>query len=541
MGKSEEVAMSDHPLPSRGGLRDHGKLCLRAAAMFVLFCAVPVAAKDIHPNILYIVVDNQPASILGAYGNPDVRTPHIDRLASAGVRFTRAFAVHGMCSPTRATLLTGLMPSQHGVHDWLDDEETEGWPADWNAAREFRTLPYTLKNRGYETALIGKWHLGQPRPPDEWFDYWVTFSLGHTIDFWKNEINDNGKQYILDGQHSVDFFADKAVDFLRRQDSKKPFFLMVTYNGPYLNPPSNYGAARNRHYEYYKGKEFPSFPRNRISEEILNQLSEPRPGWLEWFQSLARMHNDHETMANVASQNSVVDDGVGRLLEVLRERGLEESTLVIYTSDQGNFYGQHGFWGHTDGTFPASLYDAPMNVPLIARYPGVIGKAEVSDLLVGQYDLMPTILDMAGFGDVEIENSPGRSFADQLRGRAIASWSDAIYMDQEATRVIRTSEYSYWKRLKGTGENVLYDMRKDPGQERNLYGNPDYADVVAKLDARLTEFFDTYSDARYDLWRGGTAKGSTESAAVFKSLYGDQWEPESEVKAPFREDGGASR
>jgi arylsulfatase A-like enzyme len=541
VGHIEEVVMSDHSLPSRGSLRDHRKLCLHAAALFVLLYAVPIGASDLHPNILYIVVDNQPASILGAYGNPDVRTPHIDRLAGAGVRFTRAFAVHGMCSPTRATLFTGLMPSQHGVHDWLDDEETEEWPAEWNAVREFRTLPYTLKNRGYETALVGKWHLGQPRPPDEWFDYWVTFSLGHTIDFWNNEINDNGKQYILEDRHSVDFFADKAVEYLRRHDPKKPFFLMVTYNGPYLNPPSNYGAARNRHYAYYEGKEFSSFPRNRINEEILKQLSEPRPGWLEWFRSLARMHNDGETMANVASQNSVVDDGVGRLLDVLKERGLEESTLVIYTSDQGNFYGQHGLWGHTDGTFPASLYDAPMNVPLIARYPGVIGEAEVSDLLVGQYDLMPTILDMAGFGDVEIDDSPGRSFADHLRGRALASWRDAIYMDQEATRAIRTSAYSYWKRLKGTGKHVLYDMRRDPGQDRNLYGNPDYADVVAELDGRLTGFFATYSDARYDLWRGGTVKGSTESAAVFKSLYGDQWEPESEVKAPFEEDGGAAR
>jgi len=248
MRQIEEVAMSDHSLPSRGGRRGQNERCLHAVALFVLLYAVPVAASDLHPNILYIVVDNQPASILGAYGNPDVRTPHIDQLAGAGVRFTRAFAVHGMCSPTRATLFTGLMPSQHGVHDWLDDEETEGWPADWNAVREFRTLPYTLKNRGYETALIGKWHLGQPRPPDEWFDYWVTFSLGHTIDFWKNEINDNGKQYTLEGRHSVDFFADKAVEYLRRHDAKKPFFLMVTYNGPYLNPPSNYGAARNRHY-----------------------------------------------------------------------------------------------------------------------------------------------------------------------------------------------------------------------------------------------------------------------------------------------------
>ena len=125
----------------------------------LLLTAIPAEARDTQPNILFIVADNQPASILGTYGNPDVNTPNIDRLAKEGVRFTNAFAVHGMCSPTRATLLTGLLPSQHGVQDWLDDEEMESWPSDWNAIREYRTLPYTLKNRGYQTSLIGKWQM----------------------------------------------------------------------------------------------------------------------------------------------------------------------------------------------------------------------------------------------------------------------------------------------------------------------------------------------------------------------------------------------
>jgi len=230
----------------------------------------------------------------------------------------------------------------------------------------------------------------------------------------------------------------------------------------------------------------------------------------------------------------MVDDGVGRLLKALRDNGLSENTLVIYTSDQGNFFGQHGLWGHTDFSFPASLYETAMNIPLIARYPGVIEKGRVSDLFVGQYDLMPTILDMAGI-DVEIPNSPGRSFAEHLKGHELATWSDAVYMDQEATRVIRTDRYSYWKRMKGSGEHELYDMQNDPEQNINLFGNPDYVEVISQLDGRLTRFFDTYSDAQYDLWRGGTVKGSTESAQVYKSLYGDQWEPETEVRSAFIE------
>ena len=499
---------------------------------FLLLSLPMFAEAQGKPNILYIVVDNQPASILGVYGNPDVRTPNIDRLANEGMRLTRAFAVHGMCSPTRATLLTGLLPSQHGVHDWLDDGKIENWPEDWNAIREYRTLPYTLRTRGYQTSLIGKWHLGQPRPPDDWFDYWVTFNLGHTVDFWSNEINDNTRTYRLEDKHSVEFFADKAVAYLDDYDHQRPFFLLVTFNGPYLNPPTNLGPAKNPHYAYYKDEEFPSFPRNRINDRILERL---RPPYSGWYASLARMHNDQATMANVASQNTMVDEGVGRLLAALKENQLEDDTLVIYTSDQGNFYGQHGLWGHTDYAFPAGLYDTPMNIPFIARYPGTIKKGQVSDLLVGQYDLMPTILDLAGFADVEIADSPGRSFAAHLRGRKLEAWADAVYMDQEATRAIRTDRYSYWKRLKGTGEHELYDLQDDPEQMHDLYGSPDHAEVVAELDRRLTTFFNAHSNVEYDLWRGGTVKGSTDFAQAFKSLYGDQWEEQAEVKPAFRE------
>jgi arylsulfatase A-like enzyme len=180
------------------------------------------------------------------------------------------------------------------------------------------------------------------------------------------------------------------------------------------------------------------------------------------------------------------------------------------------------------------MYETAMNIPLIAHYPGVIEKSQVSDLFIGQYDLMPTILDMAGV-NVEIPNSPGRSFAEHLKGNELTSWGDAVYMDQEATRVIRTNQYSYWKRMKGTGQHELYDIQKDPEQENNLYGNPEHAEAVSELDRRLTQFFDTYSNAEYDLWRGGTVKGSTESTQVYKSLYGEQWKPESEVRPAFKE------
>ena len=128
--------------------------------------------------------------------------------------------------------MTGLMPSQHGVHSWLDDEQLRKWPAGWSAVAEYRSLPLTLKNRGYETAMIGKWHLGKPDQPSLGFEHWLTFTDGHTADFWDNEVIDNGEKYRLTGQHLVDFFTAKAIEYLERRNAEKPFYLQLNYDGP---------------------------------------------------------------------------------------------------------------------------------------------------------------------------------------------------------------------------------------------------------------------------------------------------------------------
>jgi len=213
------------------------------AGLTILLCsAVQASAKPV--NLIFILTDNQPASILGAYGNPDVRTPNIDRLAKEGMQFTNAFAVNGMCSPTRATLMTGLMPSQHGVRNWLDDEKLHEWPESWSAVAEYRTLPYTLRKHGYQTAMIGKWHLGQPWRASIGYQHWLTFTDGHTLDFWNNTVIDNDQTYEVQGQHIVDFFTDKAVEYIEQYEGDKPFYLQLNYDGPYLNPPTNMGPAK---------------------------------------------------------------------------------------------------------------------------------------------------------------------------------------------------------------------------------------------------------------------------------------------------------
>lgn len=487
-------------------------------------------------NLLFILTDNQPASIIGSYGNTEVRTPHIDQLAAQGMRFTNAFAVNGMCSPTRATLMTGLMPSQHGVHNWLDDEELKHWPKDWSAVAEYRTLPYSLAQRGYETALIGKWHLGQPWQASIGYRHWVTFTDGHTIDFWNNIVIENDQQYRVADRHIVDFFADKAVEYIAQHDKKKPFYLQLNFDGPYLNPPTNTGPARNRHYKSYLGSKFESFPRLPVNANILEQLSDPEvSAFIKGMHKQSILHNnDPETLANVASQNTIVDDGVGKVLKALKKSGLEKNTLVVFSSDQGNFYGQHGLWQHITVTTPANLYEAALNIPLIIKHPGKIPAGKVSQRLIGQYDLPRTLLDYLGLSDVQFDGSPGRSFVPVLRGNE-AGWDDTVFYEQEESRGVRTRRYAYWKRIATIGDNELYDMQSDPQQNHNIVTRKDLQSVVKELDAKVDAFFSRYSEAKYDLWNGGVAKGSVMRPYMFKRLYGEDWAPVTEAVRAFQE------
>lgn len=512
---------------------------LRIFSLFCLslLCANLSANSREDVNILFVLTDNQAASLLGTYGNPDIRTPHVDQLAREGMQFNQAFAVNGMCSPTRATLMTGLMPSQHGIHSWLDDELLNTWPKTWSAVAEFRTLPLTLKNRGYQTAMIGKWHLGQPWQASIGYEHWITFTDGHTVDFWDNTVIENDKRYKVQDRHIVDFFTEKAVEYLEQYDGKKPFYLQLNYDGPYTNPPTNMGPARNRFYKEYEGAEFRSFPRVAYNANLVEQLIDSQntsPFFINKLRQGAAMHNDPATMANVASQNTLVDDGLGKVLAALKSKGLDKNTLVIFSSDQGNFYGQHGLWQHTIVTKPASMYETAMNVPLIVRHPGKIPAGEKSDALIGQYDVPVTILDYLGIRDVTMDNSPGKSFVPLLSKKKV-DWQDAVFFEQEETRVIRTSRYSYWKRLRTTGNAVLFDLLEDPGQTRNVINDEKYAEIVKELDGKLEEFFRTYADAEYDLWNGGIAKGSVDRPEVFQNLYGKQWRAKAEIKPAFTE------
>jgi arylsulfatase A-like enzyme len=446
------------------------------------------SAQAPRPNVVVIMTDNHGAWTLGCYGNKDIRTPHIDRLAAQGLRFTRCYSSNAVCSPTRATFLTGLIPSQHGIHCYLRANEFQVGPQARCLIDEFETLPAILARLGYTCGLVGKWHLGGNETPQQGFTTWVTMPHGHTTTFHDAPVIEDGKTR-KEATYLTDFWTDRAVRFLE-DHKQRPFFLFLAYNGPYGLGKLLTEPARNRHAAYYAEQELKSFPRET-----------PHP----WLFNNREYINNPVAMRRYAAEISGVDDGVGRVLDTLRRLDLDSNTLVVFTADQGLAGGQGGFWGMGDHTRPLTGYDWTTHVPLIFRH-GPIPAGKTSDLLVSNYDLLPSVLDYLGLKEQTPRRPllPGRSFAATLRG-AKQAWDDTVFFEYENVRSIRTTGWSLIRRFPD-GPHELYDLQGDAGQRKNLHGQPAQAAVQERLTAQLDAFFRRYADPRYDLWRGGKSQ-----------------------------------
>ena len=482
------------------------------------------------PNILLIFVDNHPANMLGCYGNDEIFSPHLDQLASEGVLFRNAFCPNSMCSPCRASVLTGLMPSQHGIHTWLDDDIMDQWPENYSAIAEFETLPEKLAEAGYHTALIGKYHLGFADKPQNGFKHWVAMLKGTMDSFYGVEVNDNGRLEIAE-EHSVDYFTNKAVEFLEdHADQDEPFFLFLTYNAPYGEMYED--EPEHRYSHLYAELPMDSVPREGVCPELIDWVllrKEKMPDYdFDWYKQLPEMPNNLFYIRQFYSQVSMVDDGVGRVIAKLEEKGVLDDTLVIYTSDHGLSNGQYGFWGHGEDTWPSNMHRPANNIPLIIRYPDFRGPVRQVEDLVGTTDIFATILDFAGCKLESREPVSGMSLCSLLRGES-GDFRDEVFMEQEETRAIRTSRWLFMRRIENTNydfKHELYDLVNDPDERKNLSQDPEYADVVAELSTRLDEFFTEYSNPRWDLWKGGTVKSNSTRPFLWKEVWGDDWAPE---------------
>jgi arylsulfatase A-like enzyme len=511
-----------------------------------------------RPNIVLIVTDNQSEQLLGAYGNDDILTPNIDALAKAGVTFERAYATSGVCSPTRATLLTGLLPSQHGVHNGLPSKFDI---PDYAAVAEFRSLPQTLADAGYNTALVGKYHLGAPHQPQMGFQYWVTFPTGHTTSFRDVEVIDNGRTYPLENEHLTDFWTRKAETFIQHQSAQQPFFLYLAYNGPYNLPPLVTREPENRYADYYR-ENVPHFPQEPVHpylrraaiedsdvEDVLKEQQEYRDWGVKDAESIGAhgaapelsygwqtIHalNNKTAMINLASEMSMIDDGVGRIMLALDSQGVLDNTIIIFTSDQSSAFGQHGLWGNSSWARPHPVYREHMQIPLIITAPTRIASGSRTDSIVNQYDIFPTLLDLADFRDEKILHSPGVSFVRALRDTK-QNLPRMAFFEYITARAVVTDEWKFIKRMFGE-PSELYNLKTDPQENINLIADPEHAQLAAQLGEEIDTFFLEYADPAYDPWRGGTGKAIlmySDRNERFEAAFVDWRKPFVERLEPF--------
>ncbi len=307
--------------------------------------------------------------------------------------------------------------------------------------------------------------------------------------------------------------------------------MYLTYPAPYGHWPSVRGEPTNQFADYYRDMPMHSVPREAVSKELLDWIM-VRHDFLpdeeaELYGSLPRLLNNLPTLRNYYSQMSIVDQGVGRVLVELETSGLAEDTIVIYTADHGISLGLNGFWGHGEDTWPSNTHRQAYNIPLIVSGVDGLAAGSVESALVGTTDIFGTIVDYAGLESGANDGSSGRSLR-PLLGDGAADWRQAVFMEQEETRSVRTPDRLYMRRFGPSSfnfEDALYDLRADPEERNNLAGDAGCKNTVAELGAMVDEFFDRYADPKWNLWRGGSCKSNSTRPFFWQDVWGEDWTP----------------
>lgn len=453
--------------------------------------AAPAAATGKRWNIITILTDDQAIWGMGAYGNSEIRTPVLDRLAREGALFTNAFAATGVCTPSRVAYTTGRHSIELGV---LNDAVDSAQMRDQGLPRNTPTWARELQRAGYRTALIGKWHLGSmPEffPTRFGYDYFYGFVGGSNRP--KNPgLTRDGNIRIAPG-FTEDLLVDDAMDWLER-NAAEPFSLSIHFRAPHLP----YGPVPDADLEAVKGID-PTVPK----------LSD---GGIEGASELYTRHLKKERLEYYAAIHCI-DRNVGRLLQKLDALGLSGNTIVMFTSDQGYLLGERGLFNKGAaapiqyGMFPdnrllwvINMYDLALRVPLLVRWPGVVPPGTVIDDLVSLIDIYPTVLGMTGVPQRARIAHDARDFSPLLRGEKVA-WRDMLFgqytSDQlgnlEFLRMVRTRKWKMVRAYMNPPANQLFDLESDPDELKNLYYPPSGYDIRPDGSVAMTFGSDTYA------------------------------------------------
>ena len=466
------------------------------ASLSILWGSASAASR---PNVLFILCDDLRPDALGCYGSRHVKTPHIDRLAGEGVRFANTFCTTSLCSPSRASILSGLYAHTHGVTNNFTE-----YPA------SMPSFPGILHDNGYATAYFGKYHMGEdndePRPG---FDVFVTHKgQGKYFD---TEWNLNGRERKVIPGYYTTVVTDLAMDWLKQQKSDKPWCAFIGHKAPhsFYTPEPKYEHSFDEVRVPYPATAFqledkPAWIKQRLHTwhgiygplfEWRKKFPDDRPEAVKDFENMV-----HGYWGTVLS----VDDSVARLRAWLEETGQLDNTLVVFMGDNGLLEGEHGM------VDKRTAHEASLRIPAVARYPAALGQGKVIQQQVLTVDIAPSVLELCGAP--VLPKSHGRSWVKLVR-EGDPEWRSAWFYHYNYekqfpytpnVRAIRTDRWKYIHYPHGDGSPdrhmaELYDLQADPGETKNLISKPELATTVAELQARLAKLMrDTGLDKKTD-------------------------------------------
>ena len=430
-------------------------------------------------NVVFILTDDQGPWALGCV-NEEMRTPNLDRLGDEGTRFENFFCTSPVCSPARASLLTGKIPSQHGVHDWIRQRMMPPRPVQYLEGQ----TSYTdiLAANGYACGMVGKWHLGDSLTPQHGFSHWFCMPRGASV--YNDAEMCSGGEVITCPGYLTDVITDEALGFLEA-NKDRTFYLSVHYNAPH----APWDGHPQDIVDSYDDCPFKSCPQEAMHP------------WARGVENTEQNLGNREVLKGYFAAVTAMDIGVGRMLARLEELGLREKTLIVFMSDNGYSCGHHGFWGKGNGTVPQNMYENSVKVPAIISHPGIIPTGRVTQAMVSQYDFLPTLLEYLNLPAVEGPSLPGVSFLPVLRGEAEQAREEVVVYDEYGPcRMIRTPEWKYVHRYP-SGPHELYDMIDDPGERKNLVDEKDKQPLMRELRGRLVRWFARYVEPAKDAAR----------------------------------------
>jgi arylsulfatase A-like enzyme len=442
-----------------------------------------------RPNILFIMSDDHAAQAISAYGSRINQTPNIDRLAKEGVKATNCFCTNSICTPSRASILTGQYSHKNGVLTLNEQLKPER-----------RSVAKYLRETGYQTAMIGKWHLGSE---PQGFDHWRILP-GQGTYYDPEFLEQTGRKKYTG--YCTDLITDFTLEWLDRRNQEQPFFLMCHHKAPHRawDPAPKYKnlfadktiPEPANLYEKLDGR--PEALRElkmRIGQDTTRRdlKQDPPPGLSgDALRKWAYQLYIKDYLRCVQS----VDDSVGRVLDYLDNHNLRENTLVIYTSDQGFFLGEHGLYDKR------LMYEESLRMPFLARYPRELKAGTVNGDILLNIDFAHTFMDFAGLGRDQYMD--GESFRTNLQGRTVDNWRKSMYYrywmhkdgdhNVPAHYGVRTKEHKLICYPTGKLEWEFFDLKKDPQEMRNRIADPRYADTIQRLKKELTRLQHKYND-----------------------------------------------